>query len=621
MRVVRSRRQEMLRNFLEKCNGEVGASERVIRGGSSGAKGEEKDVKSTKVSPERMREAEKAAGLDGYKRYAKQAEDADRTADAQTLNGHAEPDAPDDGAKAKDGAAKESSAAPLAAATASGAAVAGVGAAAVSQSHSGNKHNGMPELTREVSAMSTVSINGEVFATPCAEIADDEFGSKAAGETAAVGAAAGVAGAAGVAAATSKGEEDKDVASPSTPTRPRSPVVAEKEEKVAAPAASSDETPKKSAVAFPDADTPRSSTTSAPTGVLATNGHDTHKPHGAKEGFQDFVKGGSHFFKQLKSNVAGVGHHSHGHRKSTSRSRTHSGASATTSESGPAAGSKRNSLALEKEKSAASAPAAGGLKPTSTSASVTTVSGEPVKTAEAIASEPNAEAPPDRASTLPTAETSSTQRGNGMVQTATKGAAAALSMGAAAATAAAATLASASEKLTSGSQQKQANAAEQAQEKAASPAAEPQSAPMAAEDSHDTINAEKQNGTTAAAAAAAAPVPAAAESKSQPSSSSSPKKAKGDSKSVKVLYFAGARTALGKSEEEVELPSRPFALSKLGALLVERHRAHDVLGDFEKVVKMSKWSVDEEMAEGDEAEGKMLQGGEEVAIIPPVSGG
>lgn len=85
---------------------------------------------------------------------------------------------------------------------------------------------------------------------------------------------------------------------------------------------------------------------------------------------------------------------------------------------------------------------------------------------------------------------------------------------------------------------------------------------------------------------------------------------------ITVLYFAAASTATGKTVERVPLPSpEPLPLTSLSELLVSRY-PHTNLG---KVLAGSQWSVDEEMV--DEPEKVLLKGGEEVAVICPVSGG
>jgi molybdopterin converting factor small subunit len=83
---------------------------------------------------------------------------------------------------------------------------------------------------------------------------------------------------------------------------------------------------------------------------------------------------------------------------------------------------------------------------------------------------------------------------------------------------------------------------------------------------------------------------------------------------INVLYFAAASTATGLSSELVPIPP-DFRLSSLRDLLVERHPKAT---DLRKILDGSKWSVDAEMVDDLETE---LKGGEEVAVICPVSGG
>lgn len=85
-------------------------------------------------------------------------------------------------------------------------------------------------------------------------------------------------------------------------------------------------------------------------------------------------------------------------------------------------------------------------------------------------------------------------------------------------------------------------------------------------------------------------------------------------KPITILYFAAASTATRLTSEKVLLPQYPYKLSELAKLLSERHPG--VLGE---VLKYSRWSVDAEMV--DDADAVHLNGGEEVAVICPVSGG
>ncbi|EPQ54051.1 hypothetical protein GLOTRDRAFT_44429 [Gloeophyllum trabeum ATCC 11539] len=85
---------------------------------------------------------------------------------------------------------------------------------------------------------------------------------------------------------------------------------------------------------------------------------------------------------------------------------------------------------------------------------------------------------------------------------------------------------------------------------------------------------------------------------------------------VTVLYFAGASTATGTSSERVRLSSPgPQPLSSLSSLLLSLHPG----AGLEHVLRTCQWSVDAEMVE--DPDSVLLKGGEEVAVIPPVSGG
>ena len=84
---------------------------------------------------------------------------------------------------------------------------------------------------------------------------------------------------------------------------------------------------------------------------------------------------------------------------------------------------------------------------------------------------------------------------------------------------------------------------------------------------------------------------------------------------ITVLYFAAASTATNSTSEVIEIPAGRFFLSSLNELLVERHPNTNL----RKVLEGSQWSVDAEMV--DDPQTLELNGGEEVAVICPVSGG
>lgn len=86
---------------------------------------------------------------------------------------------------------------------------------------------------------------------------------------------------------------------------------------------------------------------------------------------------------------------------------------------------------------------------------------------------------------------------------------------------------------------------------------------------------------------------------------------------ITVLYFASAKTAVSLSSESVELPRSPFMLSELPAFLLERHPA--AAGELSGVLSRSALAVNEEIE--DQPEKRILQSGDTVAVLPPVSGG
>lgn len=84
---------------------------------------------------------------------------------------------------------------------------------------------------------------------------------------------------------------------------------------------------------------------------------------------------------------------------------------------------------------------------------------------------------------------------------------------------------------------------------------------------------------------------------------------------VTVLYFAAASTATGRSEEKITIPDEGMLLSSLKDVLSARHSDSNL----KDVLATSKWSVDVEMVE--DPSSVLLQGGEEIGVICPVSGG
>lgn len=92
---------------------------------------------------------------------------------------------------------------------------------------------------------------------------------------------------------------------------------------------------------------------------------------------------------------------------------------------------------------------------------------------------------------------------------------------------------------------------------------------------------------------------------------------------ITVLYFAAASTSTGLFEQSITLPfesdsaPKPFPLASLAALLVSLHPNTGL----DKILETSQWSVNAEMISESDVAAVFLHGGEEVAVICPVSGG
>jgi len=83
---------------------------------------------------------------------------------------------------------------------------------------------------------------------------------------------------------------------------------------------------------------------------------------------------------------------------------------------------------------------------------------------------------------------------------------------------------------------------------------------------------------------------------------------------VKVLYFARLREALGKDEEELVLPASVTTVGELAAFLRQRGSAWSTELGSGRAVRVA---VNQDMANPDTA----IHGGEEIAFFPPVTGG
>jgi molybdopterin synthase sulfur carrier subunit len=80
---------------------------------------------------------------------------------------------------------------------------------------------------------------------------------------------------------------------------------------------------------------------------------------------------------------------------------------------------------------------------------------------------------------------------------------------------------------------------------------------------------------------------------------------------LRVLYFAGLRDALGVDEETLELPPGVRTVGALADHLAARHRAYAERRGHVRIARNEAFATDQEpIADGDV-----------VALIPPVAGG
>jgi molybdopterin converting factor subunit 1 len=81
--------------------------------------------------------------------------------------------------------------------------------------------------------------------------------------------------------------------------------------------------------------------------------------------------------------------------------------------------------------------------------------------------------------------------------------------------------------------------------------------------------------------------------------------------SVRVLYFAGLREAIGIAEESLPLPPNVLTVGDLRAHLADRHRPYEQSRACVRVARNERFAGDEER----------LVDGDVIALIPPVAGG
>lgn len=74
---------------------------------------------------------------------------------------------------------------------------------------------------------------------------------------------------------------------------------------------------------------------------------------------------------------------------------------------------------------------------------------------------------------------------------------------------------------------------------------------------------------------------------------------------------------MGKSSEVITLPTTPWPLTELIALLEKQYEVQDLAS----VLKTCRWSINNTLIEIEDVGEWNLSGGEELAVIPPVSGG
>lgn len=80
---------------------------------------------------------------------------------------------------------------------------------------------------------------------------------------------------------------------------------------------------------------------------------------------------------------------------------------------------------------------------------------------------------------------------------------------------------------------------------------------------------------------------------------------------VRVLYFAGLREALGLSEETLMLPPSVTTVFDLARHLAARHPAYAARRDHVRIARNEAFAADEER----------IADGDVIALIPPVAGG
>lgn len=83
---------------------------------------------------------------------------------------------------------------------------------------------------------------------------------------------------------------------------------------------------------------------------------------------------------------------------------------------------------------------------------------------------------------------------------------------------------------------------------------------------------------------------------------------------IKVLYFAGLREQVGRTNEEMDLPAGVNTVAALRAYLMQRGGAWQTALGQSKALRVA---VNQDMAQGVTP----VRAGDEVAFFPPVTGG
>jgi molybdopterin converting factor subunit 1 len=80
---------------------------------------------------------------------------------------------------------------------------------------------------------------------------------------------------------------------------------------------------------------------------------------------------------------------------------------------------------------------------------------------------------------------------------------------------------------------------------------------------------------------------------------------------VRVLYFAGLRDAVGMSEETLALPEGVTTVAALAGHLAARHEAYAARRGHVRIARNEAFAADDEA----------IADGDVIALIPPVAGG